>query len=156
MTYAFVFTCSPCVSVCLSLCPHVPYFHFFKFILFFIFLLFRAAPMAHGGSQARGPIRAVATSLCHSHSNARSEPRLQPTPQLMATPRILNPLSEARDRTCNLMVPRRIRFCWAMMGTPQTVISCSPPINGKSEFIYRKDIFIPTNAICFSKVVFCH
>ena len=36
--------------------------------------------MAHGGSQARGPVEAVAAS------NAGSEPRLQPTPQLMATP----------------------------------------------------------------------
>ena len=32
---------------------------------------------------------------------------------------ILNPLSEARDRTHNLMVPSRIRFCCAMMGTPR-------------------------------------
>ena len=38
--------------------------------------LFRATPMACGGSQARGQIRAVAVSLCHSHSNARSEPYL--------------------------------------------------------------------------------
>ena len=45
-----------------------------------------AAPAAYGGSQARGRIRAVAASLCQSHSNAGSEPRLQPTPQLMATP----------------------------------------------------------------------
>ena len=45
-----------------------------------------AAPAAYGGSQARGPIRAVAVSLCQSHSNARSEPRLQPTPQLTAMP----------------------------------------------------------------------
>ena len=49
----------------------------------FIYLL-RAAPEAYGGSQARGLIRAVAASLRHSHSNARSEPRLQPAPQ--ATP----------------------------------------------------------------------
>ena len=34
--------------------------------------------------------------------------------------RILNPLSEARDRTCNLIVPSRIRFCCAMTGTPST------------------------------------
>ena len=40
--------------------------------------------MASGGSQVRGPIGAVATSLCHSHSNARSEPRLRATPQLTA------------------------------------------------------------------------
>ena len=45
-----------------------------------------AAPAAYGGSQARGPIGAVAAGLHHSHSNAESEPHLQPTPQLMATP----------------------------------------------------------------------
>ena len=32
---------------------------------------------------------------------------------------IFNPLSEARDRTRNLMVPSRIRFCSATTGTPQ-------------------------------------
>ena len=45
-----------------------------------------AAPAAYGGSQARGLIGAVATGLRQSHSNAGSEPRLQPTPQLTATP----------------------------------------------------------------------
>ena len=45
-----------------------------------------AAPAAYGGSQARGRIGAVATSLRQSHSNVGSEPRLQPTPQLTATP----------------------------------------------------------------------
>ena len=54
---------------------------------FFVFLLFLwAAPVAYGDSQARGRIGAIATSLCQSHSNVGSEPRLQPTPQLMATP----------------------------------------------------------------------
>jgi len=38
--------------------------------------LFRATPMAYGGSQARGPIGAVAAGLRHSHSNTRSELRL--------------------------------------------------------------------------------
>uniref|UniRef100_A0A8C3YLS4 Dentin sialophosphoprotein n=1 Tax=Catagonus wagneri TaxID=51154 RepID=A0A8C3YLS4_9CETA len=37
-------------------------------------------------SQARGLTGAVSASLRHSHSNAGSEPRLQPTPQLTATP----------------------------------------------------------------------
>ena len=32
--------------------------------------------------------------------------------------RILNPLSEARDRTLNFMVPSQIRFRCATMGTP--------------------------------------
>ena len=56
----------------------------FPFRLFFF--LFRAAPVAYGSSQARGRIRAIAAGLHHSHSNTRSEPHLQPTPQLMATP----------------------------------------------------------------------
>ena len=42
--------------------------------LFFVFcfLRFRATPTAYRGTQARGWIRAVATSLHHSHSNAGS------------------------------------------------------------------------------------
>ena len=40
--------------------------------------------MAYGGSQSRGLIGAVAAGL--RHSKAGSEPRLQPTPQLTATP----------------------------------------------------------------------
>ena len=55
-------------------------------IFFFFFGLFRAAPTAHRGSQARGQIRAIAAGLYHSHSNARSEPCLRPTPQLKAIP----------------------------------------------------------------------
>ena len=39
---------------------------------FFSFLLFRATPVAYGGSQARGRIRATAADLRHSHSNARA------------------------------------------------------------------------------------
>lgn len=51
-----------------------------------VVLLFRATPVACGNSQARVPIRAVAASLPHSHSKARSEPHLQLTPQLIAKP----------------------------------------------------------------------
>ena len=53
--------------------------NFDKFIIaniLFYFSLFRAAPKAHGGSQAEGQIGAAAASRCHSHSNARSEPHL--------------------------------------------------------------------------------
>ena len=70
---------------------------------------FRAIPAAYGGSQARGPIRAVATGLCHSHSNARSEPHLRPTPRLIA--QIFNPLGEARDLTSVFMDTSQIPFC---------------------------------------------
>ena len=60
----------------------------FKWADFFFFCLFafsRAAPTAYGGFQARGLIRAVAASLCHSHSHTGSELHLQPIPQLTAT-----------------------------------------------------------------------
>ena len=53
---------------------------------FCLFVFSRATPVAHGGSQARGPVGAVAASLHHSHSNTGSEPHLWPTPQLTATP----------------------------------------------------------------------
>ena len=44
--------------------------HLFYFLLFG---LFRVTPVACGGSQARGRIRAVVAGLHHSHSNAGSE-----------------------------------------------------------------------------------
>ena len=53
---------------------------------FFFFWHFRAEPAAYGGSQARGGIRTTATRLHQSHSNSGSQPRLQPTPQFLATP----------------------------------------------------------------------
>ena len=59
---------------------------FWNFFFFCLFAISWAAPAACGGSQARGLLGAVAASLCQSHSNAGSEPRLQPTPQLTATP----------------------------------------------------------------------
>ena len=55
-------------------------------LVLFVFCLFRAALSACEGSQARGLIGAVAAGLHQSHSNAGSEPRLQPKPQLTAMP----------------------------------------------------------------------
>ena len=62
-----------------------PSFVFFVFFVVVVVLLFRAAPAAHGSSQARGPIAAAATGLRHSHSNLGSEPHLRHTLQLTAT-----------------------------------------------------------------------
>ena len=39
--------------------------------------LFRVTPAAYGSSQARSSTGVVAAGLCHSHSNARSQPCLQ-------------------------------------------------------------------------------
>ena len=56
------------------------------YFFFCLFVYSRATPTAYGGSQARRLIGAVAASLSHNHSNARSEPHLRPTPQLTAMP----------------------------------------------------------------------
>jgi len=63
-------------------------FYVESFLFFFFFGLFRAVHMAHGSSQARSQIRALAASRCHSHShsNSESEPGQRPTPQLTAMP----------------------------------------------------------------------
>ena len=57
----------------------------FIYLFFCLFVFPRATPLAYGGSQARGLIRAVAASLHHSRSNVGSDPRLQSIPQLTAT-----------------------------------------------------------------------
>ena len=62
----------------------------------FLFLLFRAAPGAHGGSQARGPIRAPAAGL--HHSPAPRDPSLICNLHRSSRQRrILHPLIGARD-----------------------------------------------------------
>ena len=50
------------------------------------FVFSKAAPEAYGESQTRGLIGDVAASLHQSHSNVGFQLRLQPTPQLKATP----------------------------------------------------------------------
>ena len=122
-----------CVHICMHVCTHiiihthrvsclyVSYCSFFKphwsimLYIFFFWSFFRVAPMAHGGSQARGRIRVVAAGLRQSYSNARSEPCLRPTPQQR---QILNPLGKARDRTCVFMDAGQIHFGCATTATP--------------------------------------
>ena len=95
--YVFVYFCrvSPCWLHCLQLFFPIlqVFFIFFNGVLccakscksdevIYVYIYFvvvvRAAPMAYGGSQARGQIGAVPTGLhySHSHSNMRSKPRL--------------------------------------------------------------------------------
>ena len=64
-----------------------------KFWGTFFFVFSGAAPAAYGGSQAKGLIGVVAAGLRHSSQRRQ----------------ILNSLSEARNQTCNLMVPSWIR-----------------------------------------------
>ena len=89
-----------------------PVFCGFFCLFVFVFCLFafsRATPEAYGGSQARRLIGAVATGLHQSHSNAKSTSHVCDLHHSSRQRWILNPLSKARDRTCNLMVPSQIR-----------------------------------------------
>ena len=88
---------------------------------FFVFLPFsRAVPVVYGGSQARGRIRAVATRLHQSHSNADPSCvcNLHHSSQQCW---ILNPMNKARDQTFTFMDTSRVWYCWATTGTPGTM-----------------------------------
>jgi len=89
----------------------------FCFYLFLFFLPFQGCPCSIWRFPGWGRIGATATSLHHSHSNARSEAGMWPTPQLTAmwSPW---PTSKARDRACVLMDAGQIHFCWTTLGTP--------------------------------------
>ena len=100
--------------------PSYLYIHSLSFLLFI-----RATPEAYGSSQARGLIGATAAGLRHSHSNSGSSH----TCDLHHSSRqhqILNPLSEARDRTRSIMIPSQTRFCFVTLGTPTVPISLHP------------------------------
>ena len=78
----------------------------FPLMIFFFLGLFRAAPAAYRSSQGRGQIGAAAASL----ATATAIPDLSLVCDLHHNPglrQILNPLSEARDRTCVIVD----RFC---------------------------------------------
>ena len=62
------------------------YPYFILFLSFLSFFFFQGCTRGIWKFPARGLIGAVASGLCQKHSNTRSEPRLRPTPQLMATP----------------------------------------------------------------------
>ena len=96
----------PYIVFAYNLCTSSHIFYFLPFI-------FRAVPMACGSSQARGRIRALATTTAMQDLNCVCNPHHSSQKHW-----ILNPLSKARDQTCNLMGPSRICFHCAMTGTP--------------------------------------
>ena len=65
----------------------------------FFFCIFRAMPIAYRGSQAKGRIGAVATSLHHSHTATPDPSHVCNLHHSSWQCRILNPLDEARART---------------------------------------------------------
>ena len=81
---------------------------------FFIFL-FRAIPVAHRSSQARGQIRAIASGLHHSNKDLSHICRLYHSSRQCWTS---NLLIEAGDQTHILMGTSRIHSCCATVGIP--------------------------------------
>ena len=71
---------SQCKTPHLSTTSSFSSFFFFFFFCFFWGRGGWATPVAYGGSQATGQIRATAVAVHHSHSNTGSEPQLCPTP----------------------------------------------------------------------------
>ena len=104
------------------LCPlgsrlELVFFFFFNLYFMYLFCFLGPLPRQMEVPGLGGRIRATAASLYHSHGNAGSQPCLclhHSSPQLQT----FNPLSEARDRTRNLMVPGQINFHCATTGTP--------------------------------------
>ena len=104
-----------------------------KRIFFFFFLLFRAAPAAYGGSQARGRIGGIASSLHHSSQQRQ----------------ILNPLIKARDWTHNLMVTSQICFHCTTIGTLRIIFY-------DTWTLCEIHILVSTNTGCWKTAVLCH
>ena len=94
--------------------------YFIWCILFFCLFAFSAAPMAYGGSQARGSNQSYSCwpttteselqlLAYYNRATATLDPRhVCDIHHSSWQCRILNPLSKARDQTHNLMVPSRI------------------------------------------------
>jgi len=119
----------------------VPFIYLF---IWSFFCPFRVVPAAYGGSQARGLIGATAADLHHSSWQHQ----------------ILNPLSEARGRTRNLMVPSWIHFPCAAKGTPPCAFSIQHYVMlefpcGSQHIIFLK-VMHATTAISYSIVGIDH
>ena len=85
-------------------------FYFYYFYLFIYFVFLGLHPRHTEVPQASGRMGAAAADLHHSHSHARSKPRLQPTSQLHGNTESPDPLSEATNRTHILTDASWVRY----------------------------------------------
>ena len=95
-----------------STCAVCHLFLFFSFFFFCLFVFFRATPPAHGSSQTRGPIGAATATATGDPSGVYNPHHSSPQHQ------ILNPLSQARDRTHVLTDASQFHYHCATTGTP--------------------------------------
>ena len=87
-----------------------------KFFCFFVFL----GPHPWHMEVPRLGVESELLLLAYTTATATQDPSHICDPHHSSQQRwILNPLSEARNRACNLMVPSWICFCCARTGTPR-------------------------------------
>ena len=87
-----------------------------------IYLFFFSWPhLWQGSSQARGPVGAAAASLHHSHRNARSEPPLGPTLQLVGNARCLSPWARPGMEPLPSWILIGFLTRWATTGAPEII-----------------------------------
>ena len=105
----------------------VLFFFFFFFFVWFVFVFCLVTHPQHMEVPRLG-VESELQLLAHTTVTATADPsRVCDLHHSSWQFRILNLPSEARDRTRNLMVPSRIRFCCAMTGTPYDVIYMKSP-----------------------------
>ena len=83
---------------------------------FLLFCLFRAAPTAHGSSQARSWIRAAAAGRRHSHRNLGSAASVTYN-TAHSNAGSLTHWGEPGIKPASSLVTSRVHYCWATMGT---------------------------------------
>ena len=107
-----------CVSL-LTLWVRVGWYKKSELLFFFFFFGLLLGPYLQHMEVPRLGVESELQLPAYTIATAISDPShvcdLHHTPQQH---QILNSLSEARDRTCNLIVPSGICFCCAMIGTP--------------------------------------
>ena len=114
------------------------------FLFYFILFLFLGSHLWHLevpklGVQLELQLPAYTTATEVPDPSCFQDPHLS-----SQQPWILNPLSGARDRTCNLMVPSRIHFHCAPAGTPRwPFLSRCQAYIISSSFIPGKRVFDP-------------
>ena len=84
---------------------------------FFLFFHFLGLHPRHMNVPRLGLIRHTAASLCHSHSNAGSEPHQRSTPRLTAIPDP-RPTEQSQGSNLHPHDTSQIHFHWATTGTP--------------------------------------
>ena len=92
-----------------------------------------ATPLVYGSSQARVGVESELWLLTSATAKATRDPSHICNLYHSSWQRqILNPLSEARDRTCILIGASWIHFLWATMGTPLFTLDMIPSLPSKS------------------------